>query len=534
MRSSKIQRGQGRIMQTLTSLVHLLVTVFMLFLPSQSAAMREMEAAGDLDTAFGVGGKVTTDFFGNPSFADAIVIQADGKIVAAGGTVRASSNVDFALSRYNADGSLDGTFSSTGKTTTDFFGYRDQAYSVGIQADGKIVAAGRAQTGSSYKTSDFALARYNMDGSLDAGFGSSGLVTTDFFGDEDLVTSLSIQMDGKIVAVGFANGPTTRFALARYNSDGSLDGSFGSGGKVTTNAGTVALAIQSDHKIVTAGGTTNFELARYNTDGSLDSGFGVGGKVADNFFGPPDSANAIVIQPDGKIVAAGLVRGSPNPFENFGLARYNADGSLDRGFGESGVASTDFGDDGIKSIAIQSDGKIVAVGSSLGMARFAMARYNSDGSIDTSFGFAGKVTTSFGTGSAARAVAIQADDKIVVSGLAGAYDFALARYLSGAATQPDFALFFEPDVVGAQPGTKTRITVKINRTGGFTGSVTVTPPDPAMGIKPKPAGPITTSDNSASFKLKIRPSVTDTHLLTFTGRDDSGRVRTATLTLIIQ
>ena len=519
--------------------VVLLLSSSRLSLNRASADDLAPEAAGDLDPSFGIGGKVTTDFFGNLDVADAMAIQADGKIVAAGVAVTSSdsSTADFALARYNQDGSLDASFGSAGEVTTQFSGTIAQAFSVAIQTDGNIVAAGRALSGTSETTSDFALARYNTNGSLDASFGSAGKVTTDLFGNNDEAYSVALQADGKIVAAGLAIGSPSSSALVRYNGDGSLDVTFGSGGKVTTNVPAQAIALQADGRVVTASGTGDFELARYNSDGSLDISFGSGGKVATVFFGhSPDHANAIAIQPDGKIVAAGLVR---NPFEDFGLARYNADGSLDTTFGIGGKVTTDIfsPEDGAKSIAIQGDGHIVAVGTALVFpGGFVLARYNRDGSLDVSFGSGGKELPAGGD---ARAVAIQPDGKIVVAGLAGSpfgpADFVLARYLSPTATQPDFALFFSPDTVNVQPGTKVRVTVNISRTGGLTGNITVTPPDAAMGIKPKPSDSITTADNSASFKLKIAGGASvGLHQLTFSGKDDAGRVRTATVTLIVQ
>lgn len=517
------------------------VTVAVLLSMSLSSPMQASqgdlvpEAAGDLDPGFGVGGKVTTDFFGNLDVADAMAIQADGKIVAAGVAVTSSdsSTADFALARYNQDGTLDASFGSAGKVTTQFPGSIAQAFSVAIQTDGKIVAAGSALSGTSETTSDFALARYNTNGSLDASFGSAGQVTTDFFGDHDTAVSVAIQSDGRVVAGGSARGSATGFGLTRYNADGSLDASFGFGGKVTTNVSTNSIALQADGRIVSAGGLGDFELARYDPNGSLDTSFGSGGKVTTVFFGaPPDQANAIVIQSDGKLVAAGLVR---TPFENFGLARYNADGSLDAAFGVGGKVNTDifFPENGASSIAIQGDGRIVAVGTALVFpGGFVLARFNTDGSLDAGFGSAPG-------GGDARAVAIQADGKIVVAGLAGSpfgpADFELARYIAGAAAQPDFALRCDPAIANAQLGTKVRVTVNIERTGGFRGDVTVTPPEPSMGIKPKSGDPFTTSDDSAVFKLKIKGGATlGEHELTFTANDNSGRIRVATIKVVVQ
>ena len=402
-------------------------------------------AAGDLDLTFGSGGKVTTDFGNDYDYAYALAIQSDGKPVAAGFSVASGTDNNFALARYNLNGTLDVSFGAGGKVTTDFFGKSDAVNAIAIQPDGKIVAAGGATSDAT--GSDFALARYNSDGSLDAGFGSGGKVTTNFFRAGDTATAIAIQPDGKIVAAGIATNDLTGldFALARYNSDGSLDASFGSGGKVTTDFfgdGDQArtIAIQSDGKIVAAGvidkrGTaTDFALARYNLNGTLDVSFGAGGKVATDFFGKNDGADDIAIQPDGKIVAAGVALNEPVGF-HFALARYNSDGNLDTSFGSGGKVTTIFfgPSDLADAIAIQADGKIVAAGYVFNSTSdFALARLNNDGSLDTSFGTGGKVITDFfREGDGVQAIAIQADGKIVAAGFTSVntgHDFALARY----------------------------------------------------------------------------------------------------------
>ncbi|MFD9223461.1 hypothetical protein ACFWDI_26440 [Streptomyces sp. NPDC060064] len=287
-----------------------------------------LAAPGDLDPTFGTGGKVTTNFGGTDNEARGVAVQADGKIIAVGQS-DSGGTIDFALARYNPDGSLDSTFGTGGKVTTDFGGGGDLAFGVVVQADGKIIAAGLDFSGSTFF--DFALARYNTDGSLDTTFGTGGKVTTDFGGSFDVAFGVVVQADGKIVAVGSAGG--IAFALARYNTDGSLDSTFGTGGKVTTNFGggneARAVALQADGKIIAAGvstsGTADFALARYNTDGSLDSTFGTGGKVTTN-FGGTDEARAVALQADGKIIAAGLDF-SGGAFE-FALARYQDGGSI--------------------------------------------------------------------------------------------------------------------------------------------------------------------------------------------------------------
>ena len=257
-----------------------------------------------------------------------------------------------------------------------------------------------------------ALALHAADGDLDVTFGIGGEVTTDFSGGNDYAFALALQSDGRIVAAG---GTSSGFALARYNPDGSLDNGFGSGGKVITaySAGASAVAIQPDGKIVVAGGSL---LVRYNTDGSFDPTFGSGGKVIQPGFG--GFSISLLLQADKKIVAVGTMF-TPG---DFALVRYNSDGSLDPGFGSGGIVTTDFSgrDDEAYASALQSDGKIIAagrttttVGESVGF--FALARYNTDGSLDPTFGMDGVVTTSFlpDDSSFAETIVIQPDGKIV-------------------------------------------------------------------------------------------------------------------------
>jgi uncharacterized delta-60 repeat protein len=398
---------------------------------------------GDLDPTFSGDGKVTTDFAGDFDDVGGVAIQGDGKIVVAGGaTVSGVFDFDFALARYNVDGSLDTTFDGDGKVTTDFAGDFHQARAVAIQGDGKIVAVGNASALGF--PADFALARYNADGSLDTTFDGDGKVTTDFAGDFDVAEGVAIQGDGKIVAAGlaFVSG-NNDFALARYNPDGSLDTTFDGDGKVTTNffAGyseAHSVAMQGDGKIVAVGNASalgfDFALARYNADGSLDATFDSDGRVTTDIASDSfDGAEGVAIQGNGKIVAAGLA--SLPEAADFALARYNADGSLDPTFDGDGKVTTDFagGADVAYSVAIQTMGRIVAAGyAQLGTDDFALARYRTNGSLDPTFSGDGKVTTDFaGDFDEARAVAIQANGRIVAAGVAfvtGNGDFALARY----------------------------------------------------------------------------------------------------------
>jgi uncharacterized delta-60 repeat protein len=410
-------------------------------------------APGDLDPTFDGDGKVTTDFIFNDE-AHGVAIQQDGKIVAAGLTfcqpcAGPTEPHDFALARYNGDGSLDTSFEGDGKVTTDFAANVDEAFAVAIQADGKIVAGGSAAVSGV----DFALARYNSDGSLDPTFDGDGRVTTDYGFGSSQVRALAIQADGKIVAAGYGASTAFDFFLARYNTNGSLDTSFDGDGKVTflgfgsTDNRANGVAIQADGKIVAAGCTScsssagNFALARLNINGSRDPTFDAEGLVTTDFAGDDDRAHAIDIQADGQIVAAGAALVSGN--DNFALARYDADGSLDSTFSVDGMVTTDFGSTDLASshdiahaVAVQTDGKIVVAGAALlsgpgdGPDRpdFALARYKVDGSLDPVFGSGdGKIKTDFASGSEANGVTLQRDGKIVAAGLRG-IDFALARY----------------------------------------------------------------------------------------------------------
>jgi uncharacterized delta-60 repeat protein len=414
---------------------------------------------GSLDTSFGSGGMVATSFGTTSSFANAVAIQSDGKIVAAGSGFTQTGDRDFALARYNSDGTLDTSFGTGGEVTTAITGLTfSTAYSLAIQGDGRIVAAGSGFTQTF--DSDFALARYNTSGSLDTTFGTGGEVTTNVAGVFQQAFSVAIQANGDIVAAGFAGTFTGGFevadffALARYNPNGSLDTTFGSGGKVTTSFGAFAfgraVTIQTDGKIVAAGEdfSLDFLLARYNTDGSLDTSFGTGGEVVTHFGRNP----AVALQSDGKIVAAGLAFLPATGFD-FGVARYTTNGALDTTFGTGGEVTTNIGqaptNDFGGGVAIQADGKLVVAGRAevyfSDAENFALARYNSNGSLDTTFGTGGEVITSFpGRASQATSEAIQADGKIVLAGIARGgsdfhdSDFALARYNTNGSLDTSF------------------------------------------------------------------------------------------------
>jgi len=324
-------------------------------------------APGDLDLTFNGTGKVATNLLDFYDTAQAVGIQADGKIVVAGS---ASAETDVyervGLARYMPDGTLDPTFGTGGLVMSEFASVRDLA----IQADGKIVVVGRS--GPEDISSDFYVSRYNADGTLDAGFGINGIVTTDFSGAFDGASGVALQADGKIVVVGTTHilGEPTDFGIARYLSNGALDASFGVGGKVAIDfAGQSDIghdvAIQPDGRIVVVGrgNISNFGIARCEANGSPDLTFGAGGKVTTDFNGTVDEAFGVAIQIDGKIVAGGAV-GQLGGDSDFGVIRYLQNGDPDPTFGVGGKVTTDFltYNDRINDIALQPDGKIVAAG----------------------------------------------------------------------------------------------------------------------------------------------------------------------------
>jgi uncharacterized delta-60 repeat protein len=394
-------------------------------------------AEGNLDPTFGTGGKVITDIgvFERP--AD-VATQADGKIVVAAFRFgEGGSTADFILIRYNVDGSLDASFGTNGVAFLDINGRQDLANAVAIQADGKIVVAGTSSVFP--EQPQFAVVRVNADGSFDGSFGTGGAVLTPF-GVGTRVIDMAIQQDGRIVVVGGASG-TNGFpdiALARYNTDGSLDLSFDGDGKVTTDFGGQAdatgVAIQADGRIVVSATVVasstalnfNFALVRYNADGSLDSSFNGDGVAITDIAGGTDVAGAgVVVQSDGKIVVGGTTTGSGTP-QDLALVRYNADGSLDTTFGTGGIAVVDLGGtfESGTSLALQVDGKIVLGGTVSGVINGVsvndafLVRVDTNGAVDPSFGIDGFATVDFvGRIEQDVSIAIALDGKIVLTAM---------------------------------------------------------------------------------------------------------------------
>lgn len=442
------------------------------------------QTAGVLDTSFGTNGKVTTSF---PSQArgNGMVVQPDGRIVVAG----SDGSGDFALVRYNSDGSLDTGFNSTGLVTTDMNGFADEALAVALQSDGKIIAAGYAFNANGQQLT--AMTRYNTDGTLDTTFGSGGKVVQEIppgpFESDSQIFSVIVLSDGKILAGGGIHFPPptvtlperNRVFLTRYDSDGALDSTFGDpAGIASEEVGAFdirqnvsALAVQADGKIVASvvAGISG-AVARYSALGAPDSSFGTAGHV----LNVGDHALAVAVQTDGKI----LVAGDKN--QNFLITRLNSDGTADSTFGSSGEVQTDFGGaDVATAVVLLSDGHFVAGGystnASLGGSRdFAIARYNSDGSLNLMFGNDGAVLTDFNsTSDVLTAIAIQSDGKLLAAGSIAdiansVFSFGVARYLMKEPTTTSLFSSLNPSTFGQS----VTFTANVSSAGGTpTGTV---------------------------------------------------------------
>lgn len=391
-------------------------------------AVARYTQTGVLDSEFSKDGKFTMGTYRTNSYPNALAMQADEKIVVAGYV----SNSSYGFARYFNNGKIDSTFSDDGIRYV-YMGGDYAAEQVLIKTNQKILAVGNGKGTSSSKT--IAMLQLNEDGTRDSTFGDGGKIFSDFPCLSSQANTGLLQADGKILIGGKTSLQSTgnHFLLQRYHADGSPDTSFGVGGSVTTkfeddNSGEItALVMQPDGKIIAAGkANSHFALVRYTTDGSLDLSFGNNGIVQTN-FGIRSEISDVVIQPDGKITAGGLLYETAN--YNFALARYNSNGTLDTGFGTNGTLTTDFGfdvgersynHDEISSIVYQENGKLIAFGRSGPkdrLATFVLVRYNDNGSIDTDFGENGVISTSSTDDRwMARSAILQPDNKLLAIG----------------------------------------------------------------------------------------------------------------------
>ena len=348
-------------------------------------------------------------------------------------------------------GSLDASFGTGGRATSAL---PSGATAIALHSDGKIVAVG-----------DSKVQRFNPDGTLDSSFGTAG--QADFVfpnATGNLPQAVAIQPDGKIVVVGYITELSRQdCVVARYNSNGSLDASFTpAGGKSIVDLGAAfargtGVALQSDGSIVIAGQVVtqrgaifdgDFVAARLTTAGLLDASFGTAGKTSINIAGTADAANAVAIQSDGKIVLAGHAGVDGGSNGNIGIVRLTASGSVDSTFGANGIVSSTLGLGDVTreafDLALQPDGRILITGEVQvsGVLNVLLARFTADGALDATFGTGGVTTTAVTSeGDAAKAIALQADGKIVVAGrtaLFGTSDFGLARYSAGGVLDPSF------------------------------------------------------------------------------------------------
>ncbi|MEZ4710587.1 MAG: hypothetical protein R3A44_25530 [Caldilineaceae bacterium] len=317
------------------------------------------------------------------------------------------------LAVYAAPGDLDPTFDGDGMVITPMGTGDSVIWEIAVQSDGKLVAGGQALNGANGY--DVALARYNTDGSLDSTFNVTGTVLTTVSTADDIIGTLTLQSDGKIVGAGYMSNTTNLnldIVLVRYNTNGTLDAAFDGDGIVTTDIGNTDqvirdAVIQSDGKIVVAGWTdsgangSDFVVVRYNTNGALDATFDGDGIVVTDFNGGDDSSYGLTLQSDGKIVVVGQVTNGANGLD-VGIARYNANGALDATFDGDGkvITTLSAAEDWGAMIVQQSNGKLVVSGKADVGGSFdaALLRYNTDGSLDNTFDGDGKVITNIGAG----------------------------------------------------------------------------------------------------------------------------------------
>ena len=403
---------------------------------------------GMLDPSFDGDGRVTASLSPQGDGASAVAIQPDGKILV-GGSTWINQHYHIALVRYNTDGSLDTSFNGSGYVITSLGGTLDTVTALAIRSDGKIVAAGYVNPPTGGGTR-FVVLRYHSNGTLDTSFGVSGIATA-LIGFQSRGRALAIQSDGKLVVVGdSATSNYGDFAAARFTADGSLDPLFGTGGTLWTSVGigksidtARSVAIQPDGKIVVAGDTSYTDerliVVRYNTDGSLDTSFDGDGILSTYVGSHRAGGRSVIIQPDGRLVVGGWVSNSFN--RDFALVRLNMNGTFDPSFDSDGQVTTTItnGDDTGSYLALLPDGKLVLAGQAyLANEDFAIARYNTDGSLDLSFNNIGFTTTAFGSDrDIASSLALQADGGLVVAGFTDIdyYDsaIAIARYRTNCA-----------------------------------------------------------------------------------------------------
>lgn len=399
--------------------------------------------AGTLDPTFGTDGVVTTAVHSNYNMAESTIVQADGKILVAG-TAGTSSTYQMAVARYNEDGTLDTSFGTDGTLRFPVGSVKSYVMDMAQQPDGKILLGGRTWDNVS---GDFAVVRLNEDGSFDDTFGTNGVFRIET-PEAEASEAMALLDDGKILMVGYKND---NLAVAKITTDGSMDTTFGvNGWAVLTYDGAASygddLAIQDDGKIVISGFALNgsenrfyVAAARLNADGSTDNSFGTDGKVIFNVGDWNDFGEGIAIQSDGKILIGGhkWIANLDQRHDLF-VARLNTDGSLDASYGTSGVATARLVDGAnyANDLVLQADGKPILMGYTIfqGLIDMAMVRFDTDGNLDSTFNGDGMVSfDNMGREDYGYSIALQADDKIILAGYSyggGGSEFEIARFLN--------------------------------------------------------------------------------------------------------
>ncbi|HRH48961.1 MAG TPA: Calx-beta domain-containing protein [Panacibacter sp.] len=393
---------------------------------------------GSLDSSFGVNGTIINIGIGR---ANCTALQADGKILVAGTSNTSFNNKGAIIARYKFNGVLDSAFGVNGIVLTDLepgFAIKyAQANVLLIQNNGQILIVGNgSRDNGTYGNYNVILVRYNIDGSLDTGFGNKGVVVSDFFDDNDFGRSAAIQPDGKIIVAGESGGTVL---LARYNSDGTPDlpfGIYGYGWIKKLNTGPAySLALQTDGRIVVgginrAGNGDRFMVSRFQSNGKTDSSFGTNGSVYTDFGVGGDYLEDIALQADGKIIGTGKAGGAPGQEGSICMIRYFANGAIDTSFGTGGKVLTEI------PAQFSTGKKLLLTNDKIFVAArgedFILVSYTKDGALNQQFGQGGIQLTDMGGDENASDAALQPDGKIVIAGSqlsAGDYNsFALARY----------------------------------------------------------------------------------------------------------
>ncbi|MGJ8746083.1 T9SS type A sorting domain-containing protein [Polaribacter sp.] len=403
---------------------------------------------GILDPTFGTNGIAITEVSNNliNDGGKSVLVKDDGTILVTGYTTNANGNSDFALVQYDSNGILDSSFGTNGIAVLDINGFDEEASFSLLQSDGKIITVGHTTN----SNKDIIVARFNSNGTLDTTYAINGLFTYDS-GADDFGKKVAILPDNKIF-IGCEI--SSNYGIIKISETGTVITSFGTNGITTTDLGSVDslrdLKLQSDGKILIAGTSGKNDigdgdvydkaLIRHNSDGSLDNTFNSTGIIFTSFeSGKNDGGYAINIQPDGKIIINGSSEDNQG-YDNIALTRYNTDGSIDESFGTNGTTFTNYSDyDFSFTSLIQTDGKIILGGYFINVTTLQrdliLLRYTNNGILDNTFGNNGITTTDLNNNSRdfGFSLAFQSNNKILFAGYTkengNTYDFAIARYI---------------------------------------------------------------------------------------------------------